>query len=726
MSRKIYVLCDWNIAQIIVKFVDQLGCLFVDFLNEYVLLVIPFQYGDGLLNSIFLMLYAFLIIFCIGHRMGNIGSSLFGISITFVALSNLSFYIWYNLYDFWCLYFCFGLQGKMVNDVGVLDIPVVRIVLCNWISCSTFTISWGFVFDPLSLFMMWVVLFITFVVQIYCLDYMVSDPFFSKFYAYLSIFSFFMLFLVASDNYLQIFVGWEGVGLISFMLISFWSTRRDAVFAGLKAMFVNRFGDLFFICAIVISLGQFGSLNFEFIKFFLVYSDILEMKYGLWLFSLSLVFAAMAKSAQLGLHMWLPDAMEGPTPVSALIHAATMVTAGIFVLIRASFILVLVPSILNFIVFIGGLTALFGASVACVQFDIKKVIAYSTCSQLGYMMIACGSGNFIGAFFHLVNHAFFKAALFLSAGSVIHAMSNEQDMRKMGALVNFLPITFVIMVFSSAALAGFPFLSGFYSKDGILEFCYSANSIFSYLGFIFGLLGAFCTSFYSFRLLYLVFLGPYNGLRSNISYIHESPKFMLISLVLLVVPSIGFGYMFSDLFIGNSASLLWSNCIATVSFPFVILPIFIKQIPTVISAFGVIVSYSYYVLRLPIFFKFLGFLWVKQSYVFLCRKWYFDDLLAFSIRGFMCVIFKYFWSYFEHGVLVYFGPIGLIRVFSSVSDWLNSHSTNEVRNSLVYIKSIFYFLFFCGCMWFIIVNFFEYLLFVLIIQIFFIFYYLFR
>jgi NADH-quinone oxidoreductase subunit L len=421
--------------------------------------------------------------------------------------------------------------------------------------------------------------------------------------------------------------------------------------------------------------------------------------------------------------MWLPDAMEGPTPVSALIHAATMVTAGIFVLIRSSFILVLVPGALSFMALVGGLTALFGASVACVQFDIKKVIAYSTCSQLGYMMFACGAGNFTGALSHLVNHAFFKAALSLGAGSVIHAVNNEQDMRRMGALANFLPITFGVMVVSSAASAGFPFLSGFYSKDYILEFPYAALSAPSVLSYIFGLFGAFGTSVYSFRLLYLVFLGAYQGPREAVSKIHESPVFMLVGMVLLVIPSVLFGYLFSDLFIGQSGAWLWESCIKNIPVSWIILPWVVRQAPFIFSIFGFVTASLDSVFRPSVFLRIFESPYGKCCYYFLARKWYFDDIFNFFVYEFMLVNFKYFWSYFEQGILIYFGPVGLSRLFATLSRFIDLW---RVRVVLIYLKSIFYFLLFLAYAWFVETNFMEHIGYLFVIQVIGIVYYLTR
>lgn len=726
--------CDLEVVQIVSEYftysLNAIRVFFQAYMSEVSIFIFEFGAPNMILFSIFSSLYVFGIIFFYGSYIGDKGSSIFSISMTCFSFLNLSVYIYLSFKEFWFIYF-----NKVVYGVGdpykeLYDIPVSYFTFGSWIQCFGFDVSWGFLIDPLALVMMWVILFITLMVQIYCLDYMYGDPFFSKFYSYLSIFAFFMLFLVSSSNYLQIFLGWEGVGLASFMLISFWSGRKDAVLAGMKAMFMNRFGDLFFIVVLVVFLKRFQTLDFTLIQFILQDSNLYVIDFEFVVVLMSLIFASMAKSAQFGLHMWLPDAMEGPTPVSALIHAATMVTAGIFVLIRSSYILVLVPSALNVMILVGGLTALFGSSVACVQFDIKKVVAYSTCSQLGYMMMSCGSGNFIGAFFHLVNHAFFKALLFLGSGSVIHAMSNEQDMRKMGSLSSFLPFTYIIMVFGSAALAGFPFFSGFYSKDYILEFTYSINCITSYLGFALGSVSAFFTAFYSFRLIYLVFYGKYNGGRINALGIHEPPFFMTFALSILVIPSVAFGFFFRDLFLSDFGIVMWSMCISTVEVDFFVLPVVIKQFPTFLSFFGVLVGYIVYVYKPLVFHSFFFNQYFQIFYRFLIRKWYFDELMWIAMRDVMYVGFEKYWLYFEKGFLVYFGPAGLSYIFGEISKFFNFFG-NKKSLIFIYLKFVGYFVFgliisVLSVPDFFNVNIYSYFPFIVVVQFCFFIYYLFK
>jgi NADH-quinone oxidoreductase subunit L len=626
------------------------------------------------LISIFSPLFSFLIIFFFGRLISVRGSILFTLLNTFVALTTVLVYV---------IYFSFiDLSNSFVQEFVFFD----------WFNLITFKIQWGFYFDTLALLMICVVLFITLLVQIYCVDYMWGDPFINKFYAYLSLFAFFMLFLVSSNNYIQIFLGWEGVGLVSFLLISFWNTRKDAVLAGVKAMLVNRIGDIFFIFACVVMLAKFKTLNFLdlfYINFFIdSYLD-----FELCFFCFALILAAMAKSAQLGLHTWLPDAMEGPTPVSALIHAATMVTAGIFVIVRSSPLLVFNTFALDSMAIIGGLTAVFGASVAATQMDIKKIVAYSTCSQLGYMMLACGTGNFAGAMFHLFTHAFFKALLFLSAGSIIHAMSNEQDLRRMGGLYRFLPFTYICMFLGSLSLMGFPFFSGFYSKDNILETAFLCDRAAAYLGFLFGVIAAFFTAFYSFRLLYWVFFAPYSGPRNRITSIGEAPFYMSVAMFSLIFPTIFFGFIFSDYFVGINSAFFWLDSIY-LNFNFSIYSTaytidgFIRQLPLISTLLGFLLSIYYNFYNIFYFNKI-----IKRSYLyrFASRKWYFDDLYNFFIRKIGNYIYVYYWMSVEKGLFEYFGPRFFINLFRCIANWFLQFFENKKISSVGFY---FYRLFF--------------------------------
>lgn len=401
--------------------------------------------------------------------------------------------------------------------------------LFDWISVGSLNFSLSFLVDPLSAIMLLIVTGIGFLIHLYSISYMAHDPGFGKFFAYLNLFIFFMLLLVLGSNYLVMFIGWEGVGLCSYLLIGFWYKNSSYASAAKKAFVMNRIGDLGFLIAVFFIISTFGSLEFG-----TVLGQAAQMSSGdstLLVITLLLFIAATGKSAQMPLFTWLPDAMAGPTPVSALIHAATMVTAGIYMIARSNIMFTLSPVTMQIIAVIGVCTALLAALIAITQNDIKKVLAYSTVSQLGYMFLGLGVGAFTGAFFHVLTHAFFKALLFLGAGSVIHAMSNEQDMRKMGGLKKSLPITYSTMLIGTIAIAGMPPLSGFFSKDEILAYAFVHNPIFWGVG----LFAALCTAFYMFRLLYLTFFGKFRGTEEQRHHLHESPWQMTVPLIILAL-----------------------------------------------------------------------------------------------------------------------------------------------------------------------------------------------
>jgi NADH-quinone oxidoreductase subunit L len=427
--------------------------------------------------------------------------------------------------------------------------------LAHWIRSGTFSVDFAFYVDQLSLVMLLVVTGVGFLIHIYSVGYMADDPSYYRFFSYLNLFMFFMLTLILANNYLMMFVGWEGVGLASYLLIGFWFTKDSAASAGKKAFIVNRIGDFGFLIGLFLLIQHFGSLNFT-----EVFSKVqpLAMESGgaglLTAIGILLMVGACGKSAQIPLYVWLPDAMEGPTPVSALIHAATMVTAGVYMVARSHVIFERAPIALTVVAVIGTLTAFFAATIGITQMDIKKVLAYSTVSQLGYMFMACGAGAFSAGIFHLMTHAFFKGLLFLGAGSVIHAVGGEQDMRKMGGLKTYIPMTFVTMLIATAAIAGIPPLAGFWSKDEILWKAYQANPIYWVLGAI----TAFITSFYMFRLLFMTFWGDYKGIQvddhgqAHAAHAHEghghgepheSPMVMLAPLMILALLSLIGGFV---------------------------------------------------------------------------------------------------------------------------------------------------------------------------------------
>ena len=464
-----------------------------------------------------------------------------------------------------CLGSSFLISSFIFFEVSLMDC-CTYIKLVKWIDSELLNVDWGFLFDSLTATMCCVVTFVSFLVHLYSTEYMAHDPHLSRFMSYLSLFTFFMLILVTADNFIQMFVGWEGVGLCSYLLINFWFTRIQANKAAIKAMVLNRIGDFGLALGIFTIFIVFKSVDYATVfsmtpLFF--NNSFLFLNFELNLLDLIgflLFIGAIGKSAQLGLHTWLPDAMEGPTPVSALIHAATMVTAGVFLLARCSVIYEFTPCVLKIITIMGASTAFFAATVGLVQNDLKRVIAYSTCSQLGYMVFACGLSNYSVGVFHLMNHAFFKALLFLGAGSVIHAVSDEQDMRKMGGLKNLVPFTYSMMVIGSLALIGFPFLTGFYSKDVILEVAYGKYTVTGHYSYFLGSFGAFLTAFYSTRLLHLTFLSKPNGYKTVLCSAYDSSYSILISLAFLSIPSIFIGYLTKDMIIGLGTSF-WGNSI---------------------------------------------------------------------------------------------------------------------------------------------------------------------
>ena len=495
---------------------------------------------------IFLPLFASFISGFFGKYIGNRSSEI--LTSLFVSISAiLSIIIFYNVL----------LQDYENN-----------IILAKWIDIGSFSVNWSIKIDALSYVMLVVVNLISALVHIYSIGYMETDPHKPRFMAYLSLVTFAMITLVTSDNFLQLFFGWEGVGLCSYFLIGFWFKKESANAAAIKAFVVNRVGDFGFALGIFLIFYLFGTVNYN--EVFQQIPNFVNNKIlflGIQLNSIDLIcillfIGAMGNSAQIFLHTWLPDAMEGPTPVSALIHAATMVTAGVFLVVRCSPIYEYSPLALAIITIVGMSTALFAASVALAQNDIKKIIAYSTCSQLGYMFFAAGVGAYNVAIFHLFTHAFFKALLFLGAGSVIHSFNEEQDINKMGGVWKSIPYTYVLMIIGTLALTGFPFLSGFYSKDAIIEYAYLKGSGLGYWASTIGIFTAFLTSIYSWRLIFKTFHGEFNNRDIDIKSVHDSPIVMLVPLFVLAIGSIGAGFIFKELLIGNDSAIqFWKDSI---------------------------------------------------------------------------------------------------------------------------------------------------------------------
>jgi proton-translocating NADH-quinone oxidoreductase chain L len=457
--------------------------------------------------------------------------------------------------------FCIGLFLLCNN---FLNNKICTLLLSPWIICDLFEVNWELYCDNLTLSMVCVVTSVSTLVHLYGSEYMENDPHLQRFMSYLSLFTFFMLILVTAGNFLQMFVGWEGVGLSSYLLINFWHTRIQANKAAIKAMLFNRVADMFMLLGLFLIFLLFETFDYQVI--FAITPLIENLTFMIGFFQISVIdliclflfLGAMGKSAQFGFHNWLPDAMEGPTPVSALIHAATMVTAGIFLLIRCSYLFEVSPFVLQLVAIIGSITALFGAYTGLFSHDIKKVIAFSTCSQLGYMMLACGLERYNAAFFHLVSHAFFKALLFLAAGAIIHAAFDEQDVRKYGSFRRYLPLTYTCFLIGSLNLMGLPFLSGFYTKDLILELAFTGTTPVSIFCYALGIHSVIITSAYSTRILILTFLSKPNNNRYFVNSTHESSYNIKIPLVILAFVSIIVGYFLTDIFLGL-CSFFYSN-----------------------------------------------------------------------------------------------------------------------------------------------------------------------
>ncbi len=507
--------------------------------------------------------------------------------------------------------------------------------LGTWIEVEGFHVEWALRYDALAAVMVGMVTFIATLIHIYSVGYMSHDATIPRFFSYLSLFTFAMLMLVTANNLVQLFFGWEGVGLASYLLIGYWYDRPSACRAAIKAFIVNRVGDLFFAVGIALVFLLFGTVEFP-----EIFADIPAHQDAAYhvlggthrayeVIGVLLFLGAMGKSAQLGLHTWLPDAMEGPTPVSALIHAATMVTAGVFLMARMSPLLEYAPGALGLVTFIGASTCLFAATIGCVQNDIKRIIAYSTCSQLGYMFIAAGVGVYQASIFHLFTHAFFKALLFLGAGSVIHAMSDEQDIRRMGGIWRKIPVTYAVMWIGSLALAGIPFFAGYFSKDAILEVAWARHSAVASYGFWCGTIAAFLTAFYSWRLLILTFHGKPRADQHTMEHVHESPAVMLAPLLLLAAGAVAAGYVFEVEFIGHAWHEFWGESIHNAPTNHVLeeshhIPPLVTWLPTIMGVLGIALAYLMYV-ALPALPARLAAA-IPGVYRFVLNKWYFDEL----------------------------------------------------------------------------------------------------
>ncbi|MCA3310358.1 MAG: NADH-quinone oxidoreductase subunit L [Roseomonas sp.] len=549
------------------------------------------------------------------------------------------------------------------------------LVLLRFLDVGSFGLDWALRYDTLSVVMVAMVTCISTLIHLYSVGYMSHDPTTPRFFAYLSLFTFMMLMLVTADNLVQLFFGWEGVGLASYLLIGYWYEKESACAAAMKAFIVNRVGDLFFMLGLCLTFWVFGSIEFS--EIFGAIDQHKDARFaGLPAYEvicILLFLGACGKSAQLGLHTWLPDAMEGPTPVSALIHAATMVTAGVFLVARMSPVFEYAPTALAIVTVVGASTALFAATIGCVQNDIKRIIAYSTCSQLGYMFFAAGVGAYQGAVFHLFTHAFFKALLFLSAGAVIHAMSEEQDIRKMGGIWKKIPVTYAVMWIGSLALAGVPYFAGYYSKDFVLEAAFAAHSGVGMYAFICGLLAAFLTAFYSWRLLILTFHGAPRADHHTMEHVHESPLVMLVPLLLLAVGAVFAGAVFAPSFIGHHWEEFWNGAIVNAPSNHIMhhvheVPGWVPLAPTIVGLGGIALAYVMYLFApsLPgaLARAFPG------VHRFLLNKWYFDELYdAIFVRPAQALA-RGFWK------------IGDVRIIDGVPNGLAASVAGAARQAV--------------------------------------------
>lgn len=539
----------------------------------------------------------------------------------------------------------------------------LSLTVAPWIATGDFQVSWGIYIDSLSLLMISSITFVSLMVHIYSIGYMKGDPGISRFMAYLSLFTFFMLVLVTAPNFLQLFFGWEGVGVSSYLLIGYWYHRPKANRAALKAFLMNRVGDVGYVLGILTLYSIFSTLDFEpiFAGVRGKQAEMLEIAggsyNGLTVATLLLFIGAMGKSAQLGLHTWLPDAMEAPTPVSALLHAATMVTAGVFLMVRVSPLLEYTPLTREIIALIGAVTVVTAASIACVQNDIKRIIAYSTMSQLGYMFMAIGFSGYSAAMFHLTTHAFFKATLFLGAGSVIHAMSDEKDIQTMGGIGKFIPLTRGMMWVGSLALAGMPFFAGFYSKDLILDIEWASKLPFGKLTFFLGLGGVGLTAFYAWRLLLLTFQGTPRADDAVMSHLRESPPIMLIPLILLGGGTLIVGQSLFTLLVGPTTSF-WGQALPRdqVLKAAHLVPSWVTGAPPAITVGSIGLAYLFYVIR-PQWPKRLA-AWMRPLYLLLVEQLYMDQLYAFLFVRPSLKIAQFLWKEGDQEAIEGIGPKG--------------------------------------------------------------------
>ena len=571
------------------------------------------------------------------------------------------------------LFFSFLVSCLIFNEI-ISEKININITMFNWFNIGFLSNDFGFLFDMVTSSMLILVTSISFFVHLFSTSYMDGDPHLPRFMSYLSLFTFFMVILVTANNLIQLFIGWEGVGLCSYLLINFWYTRIQANKAAIKAMVVNKVGDIGLLLGIIFIWKNSGLVFYN--NIFPLYS-IISLEQFLNCINILLLIGVIGKSAQIGLHMWLPDAMEGPTPVSALIHAATMVTAGVFLIIRVSPLFDFTPLVLLIIVFVGSLTAFFSASIGLTQSDLKKVIAYSTCSQLGYMVMICGFSYYSSSLFHLINHGFFKALLFLSAGSIIHAINDEQDLRKMGNLKEFTPFSYICIVIGSMSLMGLPFLTGFYSKDLLLELIYQKH----YLSFSLwlGVSAAFITAFYSFRLIYFSFFSNPQHSKKLTALLHEGGWNLLTPLFILLLCSIFMGFILQNFIMIDIPPIMLLNLN--------------KFYPLIFSLLGSFFSIilGYFLLKWW-FLNLKGILY--KIYNFITKTWYFDHIINYYlVRPILNYGFIYTYKIIDNQLLEIIGPFSITEQLKKYSSYLSKYHLGKITSySFAFIFFILFFI----------------------------------
>src|SRR6201994_3865425 len=584
-----------------------------------------------------------------------------------------------------CLILSSILASIAFYEVGFCGSPV-SINLTSWINSEFMSISWEFLFDQLTVSMLIPVLYISSLIHIFSTDYMAEDPHNQRFFSYLSLFTFFMLVLVSGANFFVMFIGWEGIGVVSYLLINFWFTRIQANKAAILAFTMNRIGDMGLSIGFFTIFALFGSLDFS-----TVFSLVpLMNETGITIIGLLLLMGAMAKSAQIPLHSWLPGSMEGPTPVSALIHAATLVTAGLYLLVRSSPLLEYSSTALLIITLVGASTAFFAATCGLVQNDLKRIIAFSTISQLGYMVMAVGLSQYNVALMHVINHAFFKALLFLGAGAVIHSFSDQQDVRRLGGLIKFLPFTYTAMLVGSLSLLATPWLTGFYSKDLIIELAYGQYSFSGTYAYILGSITAGLTAFYSFRLICLVFLTVPNGPKQAYLNTHEANNKVIIPLFLLALFSIFFGFIFSDLFVGmasdffSNAMFIKPNNISLIEAEFS-LPLIIKLLPALFSLFGASLAILLYHKSPTFIIDLTNNLIGQKFYTFFNGKYLFDIIYNNYIINKGLELGYIISKVLDRGIIEMVGPNGLSQTFTNTGKNISKLDTGVITTYSIYI-----------------------------------------